>query len=244
MKLLNTSGFPDDLVREVYRFTRPNGVGLTQLRVRRRDESETGYSGHSWAFDRRIVVTVRSTWSAWDRWHYGRMASDRGLRAASRTGGDGYLDFAMRNPVEVLVVIVAHENRHQWQHKGRRYHKVRTVHRIEHVRDGGETIVRGQTIYSNAKYVARTKLVTATKRRRGMVWGARGVASERDADAYALRMLRAWRRAHPVDPVLNPDLFEWSPIRRTQVELLGDRGWESRVLITNVLTGEAKMGVA
>lgn len=27
------------------------------------------------------------------------------------------------------------------------------------------------------------------------VWGARGQFSERDADAYALRMLRAWRRA-------------------------------------------------
>lgn len=26
------------------------------------------------------------------------------------------------------------------------------------------------------------------------VWGARGVYSERDADAYAIRMLRAWRR--------------------------------------------------
>lgn len=26
------------------------------------------------------------------------------------------------------------------------------------------------------------------------VWGARGQYSERDADAYALRMLRAWRR--------------------------------------------------
>lgn len=28
------------------------------------------------------------------------------------------------------------------------------------------------------------------------VWGARGQFSERDADAYALRMLRKWRREH------------------------------------------------
>lgn len=28
------------------------------------------------------------------------------------------------------------------------------------------------------------------------VWGARGQFSERDADAYAIRMLRAWRRRH------------------------------------------------
>lgn len=29
------------------------------------------------------------------------------------------------------------------------------------------------------------------------VWGARGQYSERDCDAYAIRMLRAWRREHP-----------------------------------------------
>ena len=49
-------------------------------------------------------------------------------------------------------------------------------------------------------------------RRRGMVWGARGKYSERDADAYALRMLRRFRRGElrlcypslngrPYDPV-------------------------------------------
>ena len=27
------------------------------------------------------------------------------------------------------------------------------------------------------------------------VWGSRGQYSERDADAYAIRMLRAWRRS-------------------------------------------------
>lgn len=32
------------------------------------------------------------------------------------------------------------------------------------------------------------------KHSRGMVWGSRGRFSERDADAYALRMLRAYRR--------------------------------------------------
>jgi hypothetical protein len=31
-------------------------------------------------------------------------------------------------------------------------------------------------------------------KRRGMVWGARGKMSERDADAYALNMLRRFRR--------------------------------------------------
>lgn len=31
------------------------------------------------------------------------------------------------------------------------------------------------------------------------VWGARGQYSERDADAYAIRMTRAWRRVHGIN---------------------------------------------
>lgn len=31
---------------------------------------------------------------------------------------------------------------------------------------------------------------------RGRVWGSRGQFSERDADAYAINRLRAWRKAH------------------------------------------------
>jgi hypothetical protein len=34
----------------------------------------------------------------------------------------------------------------------------------------------------------------ARVRRGRRVWGSRGVLSERDADAYALRALRHWRR--------------------------------------------------
>jgi hypothetical protein len=32
--------------------------------------------------------------------------------------------------------------------------------------------------------------------KRGKVWGARGLVSERDADAYAIRKMRQWRRQH------------------------------------------------
>jgi hypothetical protein len=35
------------------------------------------------------------------------------------------------------------------------------------------------------------------KHRRGRVWGSRGVYSDRDCDAYAIRKTREWRRMHP-----------------------------------------------
>jgi hypothetical protein len=38
----------------------------------------------------------------------------------------------------------------------------------------------------------------STGKRRGMVWGAKGRFSERDADAYALQMLRKFRRGELV----------------------------------------------
>lgn len=61
----------------------------------------------------------------------------------------------------------------------------------------------------------------------GKVWGARGQYSERDADAYAIRMLRKWRReAPPLAPakprirLLTADQVE---AEETQARKLADR---------------------
>lgn len=64
------------------------------------------------------------------------------------------------------------------------------------------------------------------------VWGARGQYSERDADAYAIRMLRAWRRAHFSTPVIGWTvgaqlvMAEWRahPVRRFEEALHATRG--------------------
>lgn len=34
--------------------------------------------------------------------------------------------------------------------------------------------------------------------KRGRIWGSRGKYSERDADAYAIRMMRKWRKQQPI----------------------------------------------
>jgi len=44
----------------------------------------------------------------------------------------------------------------------------------------------------------------STGKRRGMVWGAKGRMSERDADAYALKMLRHFRRGDGPFDILQP----------------------------------------
>lgn len=40
------------------------------------------------------------------------------------------------------------------------------------------------------------------------VWGARGQYSERDCDAYALKMLRAWRRRNDSKPETAVDVLD------------------------------------
>jgi hypothetical protein len=49
------------------------------------------------------------------------------------------------------------------------------------------------------------------------VWGARGQMSERDTDAYGLRMLRAWRRGEcPAEPVQQAALIAPEPVVSVQ----------------------------
>jgi len=45
------------------------------------------------------------------------------------------------------------------------------------------------------------------KHKYGRVWGSRGQMSERDADAYALHMLRTWRRANGIVRTKTPGKF-------------------------------------
>jgi hypothetical protein len=47
---------------------------------------------------------------------------------------------------------------------------------------------------SEIRHVWRSQIEEWERRRRGMVWGARGVFSERDADAFAIRKVREYRR--------------------------------------------------
>jgi len=79
----------------------------------------------------------------------------------------GYLECRIRNELEMLVHMLAHELRHLWQKKVPRGHRV---------------------------------------------WGARGQYSERDADAYAIRMVRKFRNEG------TPYLNELARLRRVIID--------------------------
>lgn len=140
----NTSGIPDEKVHQVLSFVRPVGLGAIDVNVSRSSGAYAGKAymeGHSLHGNARPFIIVRVG-------DVSRFPMKPRVEA-----GRGYLDMGfLYNRIEALVMVAAHELRHQWQ----KNHK------------------------------------------RGRVWGTRGQYSERDADAYALRKLREWRRANGI----------------------------------------------
>lgn len=233
MKLQNTTDFPDALIREVWQFVKPQGVAC-DVHVR---NTSWGRSGHS--YQDHVVASIHTQRVPTKEPRIRRILKAQGLKARNRADGKGYLDFAVLSPLEALVEVLAHEARHQ--HQGKRRVSITKGHTYIRYGFPGETVTtRTGTVHYNARRM-RGVMVTQ-KRLRGMVWGSRGRFSERDADAYALRQLRAWRRAHRSEPTMNPDLWEidWR-FKRFNIEILTDRGYETRELTKDMLTGAIKV---
>lgn len=136
MRLRNTTGLSDELIRDIVRFVRPPGISRFDVEVRNsstpscRGRAYWGGSGYHDTADPFVVCRIGS--GPYPRWGTGYGFTGR---------------FVLASRVESLVWIMAHELRHLWQ----------------------------------------------ANHNRGRVWGSRGRFSEIDCDAYALRMLRAWK---------------------------------------------------
>jgi hypothetical protein len=88
---------------------------------------------------------------------------------------------------------------HDWSFP-RYYCTLRTKMRRGYINDSNLlTAVRqnrgiSSGVGSEIRHVWQSQIEEWERRRRGMVWGARGVFSERDADAFAIRKVREYRR--------------------------------------------------
>lgn len=131
MRLKNSSGLPDDLVREVINFVKPTGVSKFSIDVKKANWS----SGRAWTRGKRVMIKLNPKTKFPHKYDVQK--------------GKGYLPSIQFTMTELLVHLVAHELRHLWQ----------------------ETHKKGWR-----------------------VWGSKGQFSERDADAYGIRMVRQWRR--------------------------------------------------
>ncbi len=168
-KLRNSTDLPDSLIREVIDFVRPNGVRNIDVYVENRR-----HAGSALAHTRGYVTVgvgseerfpVRMNWNV-------------------AKGGYCFDDW-VRFREEMLVVLMAHEMRHQWQFgRGQSFNEM--------VRRNAKQGYISYNLYGGSVRKVRR---SPSRRRRGQKGGR-----ERDADIYAQRLLREWRRAHPIEP--------------------------------------------
>lgn len=147
MKLSNFTDIPDELIRKIVRFVKPQDVSNFDLMVKNHPlgtYAGAAYTnGSSYHATASPFVVVRIG------------PKKRFPQPPAPPRGPGYLpDPWVASREEGLVKILAHELRHMWQ----------------------------------AKHPKGWR-----------VWGARGKYSERDADAYALRKLREWRKTNEIN---------------------------------------------
>ena len=163
MRLKNYTDIPNERIREIIRFVRPNGISNFDVKI---TNTKRGYSGiayrrSSWHDRSNPFINGRLTRNSHEFPYYRHYDSSKiektrlNLKTGQResysysAGTGGYIPHLVLSREEALVDVTAHELRHLKQMKGK-------------------------------------------CRRR--VWGARGQFSERDADAYAIRKIREWRR--------------------------------------------------
>jgi hypothetical protein len=140
MRLRNTSGIPDDIVRQAISFVRPSGISNFDVMAKK---SKARYGGMAYSQGSGLHMTANPFVTI-------RIGPDSLFPYNETTKQAGYLPAGwIANRLEMFVLVLAHELRHLWQ----------------------------------------------AKHSRGRVWGSRGKFSERDADAYAIHMLRSWRNS-------------------------------------------------
>lgn len=153
MKLKNCTNTPDEEIKEIIRFAKPNNVSKFDVTIRNRKSCFSGHhrrAGKYW-YTKMISGKVihDNPWFQKDTQIVASVTRNENefpLYVGSRKGG--YLPLLLLSREEALVYVLAHELRHAWQ----------------------------------------------TNHKRGRVWGSRGRYSERDADFYAIGIVREWRR--------------------------------------------------
>ena len=138
MKLRNTHPlFTDEQIKAVFEFVRLPGCENLTLQIK---PAKRLYSGRAYLGQRRLLAKAHHTPRGYPMFYrpyqYGQLRGHK---------------YWIASALELLVVIMAHEARHFWQH--------------------------------------------AKGNHGGYIWGGRGKYSEIDTDCYAIKMLRAWRRA-------------------------------------------------
>lgn len=168
MRIKNYTKFSTELIREIIAFVKPNGVSNFDISFK---NSENGWKGKAY--------------------YAGCSYHERSLErsgSAARNNGKRIPFITIGVPAIRLVS------------GGRKYTTEKTRYKCPRVTDYGKGYLRSvqfSPVEDMVHLVAHElrHLWQAKIKKGHRVWGSRGQFSERDADAYAIRMTRAWRRS-------------------------------------------------
>jgi hypothetical protein len=208
MRLANTTNFPDERIREIMQFVKPNNLPTANFDVRVTNSSGAyqgmcyhdgcGYAKKGVGSDpnRPLVIarisadknkfpcqekhspkrTIKLYWvqyderkEEWVTWHHSKS-------------------------IPITTAYTSRKNK-ELRAKGKSYDWNKSV--------GGYidclVLSREEALVHILAHELRHFWQKNHPGRRGKVWGARGLYSDRDADAYAIRKMREWRQLHRVD---------------------------------------------
>jgi hypothetical protein len=193
LKLQNTTDIPIERIREIVKFVKPNGL-LTPRYMIRINNSSRGTSGYFLQSRRDICIRL----------------SKKNFPYPQRSNRDP----VVRRPLRKISLYYQEFNEKkqiwQWWRCWKMYESIKDTPKV--FSSGGYIssleLSREESLVHILAHELRHYWQMNHPGKRGKVWGARGKFSERDADAYAIRMTRAWRRLHNQSQAVNWNIME------------------------------------
>lgn len=193
MKLINTTDIPDEEVREKIKFVIPNGV-LTSKYTIRLNNSSNGTNGYFLRSNLNICIRL----------------SKKGYPYPQRRNYDPEIRRPKRRITFLFQKFSERRQVWQWWYHKKYYESIKDTPKA--FSSGGYItsiiLSREESLVHTLAHELRHYWQLNHLGKRGKVWGARGKFSERDADAYAIRKTREWRRLHSQPLTINWKLIE------------------------------------
>lgn len=181
MKLKNTTDFPTDQIHEIIKFVKPGGLISTKYTITVNNSSH-GTNGYFRDSYKHICIRLSDK-----NYHYpNRQNRDPEIRRPKRRITFWFQKFNAKYQVW------------QWWYHKKYYESIKdSPKKFSH---GGYItsieLSREESLVHIMAHELRHYWQMNHPGKRGKVWGAKRKFSERDADAYAIRKTREWRRLH------------------------------------------------
>jgi hypothetical protein len=208
LKLANTTNFPDEKIREIIQFVKPNNLPNSNFDVRVTNSSGH-YNGMCYWYGcgyakkgvgsnpNRPLIIARVSPDENKFPHQENHVPTRTVKLYWDQYDDRKGEWETWHISHLIAISKAYINRRnrELREKGKSYDWNKSA--------GGYidclVLSREEALVHILAHEIRHLWQRNHSGKRGKVWGARGQFSDRDADAYAIRKMREWRRLHAVD---------------------------------------------